>query len=93
MNPRITQLEELSLNAWPGHQMLLYAGWIMRFTGGYTYRANAINPLSNTGDEFPLLEKIKVSEELYTSKGLTTIKRCPWGLSPLGGRGNALLTQ
>jgi GNAT superfamily N-acetyltransferase len=73
MNSLITNLEELSLNAWPGHQTLLYAGWILRFAGGYTQRANSITPLYSIGDELPLLEKIKACEELYTSKGLATI--------------------
>ncbi|MBN9393154.1 MAG: GNAT family N-acetyltransferase [Chloroflexi bacterium] len=72
MDPRITFLEELSLNAWPGHHTVLYDGWLLRFSEGYTQRANSINPLYN-GHEPDLYRKIQTCEECYTSKGLPTV--------------------
>src|SRR4051812_3090354 len=73
INSQIIHLEELSLNAWPGHQNMLYDGWNLRFSGGYTRRANAVHPLYPPSEKIPLEEKIKTCEEIYTSKGMPTI--------------------
>lgn len=72
MNSQITLLEELSLNAWPGHHTLLFDGWLLRFSEGYTNRANSVNPLYS-GSQVDLEEKIRTCENLYTSKDLPTI--------------------
>ena len=32
----IKTIEDLSLNAWPSHQMQVYDGWILRFSYFYT---------------------------------------------------------
>ena len=64
-------LEELSLNAWPALQTLLYDGWVLRFAGGYTRRANSVNPMYESS--LPLDEKITVCERLYASQGLPAI--------------------
>ncbi len=31
MKPTIKMIEDLSLNAWPSHQIQLYDGWLLRF--------------------------------------------------------------
>lgn len=36
MNTLIKTIEDLSLNAWPSHQIELYDGWILRFLILYT---------------------------------------------------------
>ncbi len=41
----IRLIEEISMDAWPSAQTLLYDGWVLRFSGGYTRRANAVYPL------------------------------------------------
>jgi N-acetylglutamate synthase len=67
----ITFLEELSLNAWPALQTLFYDGWALRFAGGYTRRANSVNPLYVSA--LPLDAKIAACEQFYRSQGLPVI--------------------
>jgi GNAT superfamily N-acetyltransferase len=71
INPK--RIEELSLNAWPALQQVLYDGWLLRFSKGYTKRANSINPLfSSTLD---LEQKVAYCEGFYTERALKTIFR------------------
>lgn len=67
----ITAMEELSLNAWPAHQTLLYDGWVLRFADGYTKRANSVNPLhpSTLDPE----EKIAFCEMIYQGQKLDVV--------------------
>lgn len=76
MNGEIRAIEELSLNAWPAQQTLLYDGWVLRFSGGYTRRANSVNPLYPSSQ--PLEAKIQACEALYRQQGLpVTFKMTP----------------
>jgi GNAT superfamily N-acetyltransferase len=65
------QLEELSLNAWPALQTLLLDGWVLRFAGGYTRRANSVNPLY--ASSLPVDEKIALCEQHYQAQGLPAV--------------------
>lgn len=67
----ITTLEELSLNAWPAHQTMLYDGWVIRFANGYTKRANSVNPLYPS--TLDLEEKIAFCESLYREQKLDVV--------------------
>lgn len=75
----IRMIEELSMNAWPALQVVLYDGWVLRFADGYTRRANSVNPLYASSRDVE--EKIWYCERLYRSKGLSvTFKMTPESL-------------
>jgi ribosomal protein S18 acetylase RimI-like enzyme len=67
----ILRLEELVVNAWPAAHTLLYDGWVLRFAGGYTRRANSIHPLYDSTVD--LETKVSVCESLYRQAGLQTV--------------------
>lgn len=66
-------IEEVALNSWPALQQVLYDGWIMRFSNGYTKRANSINPLYPSSLAYE--QKIEFCETLYAQKSLSPIFR------------------
>ncbi|SFE99178.1 Ribosomal protein S18 acetylase RimI [Paenibacillus catalpae] len=65
------QIEELSLNAWPSLQTVVYDGWLLRFAEGYTKRSNCVMPLYESHGV--VSEKIRYCEELYAKRGLDSI--------------------
>ncbi|CAM4379034.1 GNAT family N-acetyltransferase [Paenibacillus alkaliterrae] len=70
-------IEELSLNNWQPLSTLLYDGWVMRFSDGYTKRANSINPIHISTYDLNL--KIQECEKIYSSNNLrTTYKITPF---------------
>ena len=66
-----TQLEELSLNAWPALQTVVSDGWVLRLAAGYTRRANSVNPLYP--GRRPLAEKIQAAEALYRGRSVPMV--------------------
>lgn len=71
MKSNIMLYEELSMNAHPAMNTMVYDGWLMRFSNGFTNRANSISPIC-TG-EVPLEEKIDHCENIYANQGLNTV--------------------
>lgn len=67
------RIEEVSLNSWPALQQILFDGWILRFSKGYTRRANSVNPLFDSSIDVG--EKVELCEKLYAEKGLSPIFR------------------
>jgi len=41
----IRDLESRSMTAWPSFQTIIDDGWVQRFAGGYSGRANSVYPL------------------------------------------------
>ena len=71
------RLEEVSLNAWPALQQMLFDGWVLRFAQGYTKRANSVNAVFPSSMD--VNEKIDICEQTYARHGLPTVFR----LTPL----------
>ena len=69
----IRTIEEISLNAWPSLQQILYDGWILRFADGHTKRANSVNPIYLGNKN--VYEKIQRCEQIYFNKNLRPIFR------------------
>lgn len=63
MNNQIKIVEDLSLNAWPSHQMQIYDGWILRFSYFYTHRTNCVEQIGPS--LIPLQDKLDYCEEVY----------------------------
>jgi ribosomal protein S18 acetylase RimI-like enzyme len=77
MNTDIKTIEDLSLNAWPSHQMELYDGWILRFSHFYTHRTNSVEQFGTS--TLSWREKIPYCEAAYKHWGTPTIFK----ISPL----------
>ena len=89
----IRVVEELSMNAWPSLQTMLYDGWVLRFADGYTRRANSINPIYPSCDDVGC--KIQTCERLYRDRGLNVVFKMTSAVHPeilddvLAGQGYA----
>lgn len=60
---RIGEIEEILINAFPAVEREIYDGWILNFSGGYTYRANCIYPFYHSN--YDLEEKVVYCENQY----------------------------
>jgi N-acetylglutamate synthase len=76
----IQQIEERSLNAWPGVRSLLYDGWLLRFAGGYTRRANSISPLFSGHEDVG--RKIAWCESQYAMHDLPAVFKLTPNIHP-----------
>jgi GNAT superfamily N-acetyltransferase len=73
----IRKLEELAFAGWPALESRDDAGWRLRFSGGYTKRANSINALGPEADISAAT--IARLEAAYGRRGLPAV----WRLTPL----------
>lgn len=80
MNQNIKIIEDLSLNAWPSHQIQVYDGWILRFSYFYTHRTNSVEQIGSS--TIPIKEKIEYCERVYEKWGTPAIFK----ISPLVDR-------
>ena len=67
----IQKIEELSFNAMPALKQIMYDGWLLRFAGGYTRRANSVNPLYHSNID--TLSKIKYCEQAYQRENIPVV--------------------
>jgi len=74
------RIEEVSLNSWPALQNIIYDGWILRFSRGYTKRANSVNPIYPSTED--LYRKVARCERIYSQKGLLPVFRMTPFASP-----------
>ena len=71
MNEQICLFEELSFNSHPALQTQFYDGWFIRFSNGYTNRANSVSTLwPSTLD---VKEKIEECEKRYARQSLPCV--------------------
>ncbi len=73
----IKTIEDLSLNAWPSHQVQFYDGWLLRFSYFYTHRTNCVEQMGPSN--IPVDEKIEYCEQEYRKWGTPSIFK----ISPL----------
>lgn len=82
---QVVFFEELSMNAHPALKTQLCDGWILRFSNGYTKRANSVNPIYPS--VLPFDEKIAYCEKAYSDQKLPIVYKLTHELSDaLDGR-------
>jgi ribosomal protein S18 acetylase RimI-like enzyme len=67
------RVEEASLNAWPALTQLVYDGWWLRLSRGFTKRANSVVPLGR--GVLPIAKKLEFCASVYRRAGLDTMFR------------------
>jgi GNAT superfamily N-acetyltransferase len=67
------RIEEASLNAWPALQQMMFDGWMLRFSKGYTRRANSVSVIGPSQLEMGF--KIDVCASRYQERGLAAMFR------------------
>ena len=81
MDTMIKTIEDLSLNAWPSHQMQLYDGWILRFSYFYTHRTNSVEQIGTS--TLPLDTKLITANPSTTVGELLQFSRSAHWFHPL----------
>jgi len=70
------------MNAWPALRQVVHDGWVLRFSGSYTGRANSVHPLYP--GNLPLGEKIAHCEQAYHRLGLVPLFKLTTAAQPDG---------
>ncbi|MCZ6558632.1 MAG: GNAT family N-acetyltransferase [SAR324 cluster bacterium] len=70
-------IEEASLNAWPPLRQMLLDGWLLRFSDGFTRRANSVHALY--AGQMDAEHKVGLCEEMYAGHPLG----CVFRITPL----------
>jgi len=67
----IKKIEEFSMNAFPALSTVLVNGWVLRFSDGYSKRANSINLIYECSID--ILKNIQICEDMYKRINLDTV--------------------
>jgi N-acetylglutamate synthase len=67
----IRKFEEISLNAWASLKTEIYDGWILRYSNGYTKRANSVIPIYSS--TLSIDDKLEYCRNRYRANGLPLI--------------------
>ncbi|MEM1228941.1 MAG: GNAT family N-acetyltransferase [Pseudomonadota bacterium] len=76
--PLAARIEEAATNAWPALQQQRYHGWTLRFSRGFTRRANSVATdlaAQTLPDNHSLQERIRYCENRYAAADLATVFR------------------
>jgi ribosomal protein S18 acetylase RimI-like enzyme len=79
MDP-VREIEERSRRAWPPRHLFDVGGWEVRFAGGYTGRANSVNPFGPARGD--LGANIRGCEDLFRERELRPVFRITPALDP-----------
>ena len=73
--PPVRRMEEIMMAAWPDFQMTLRDGWVVRYGGGISKRANSVWPLYPGEPASPadLGPRIEWCEEFYRGVGQSVV--------------------
>lgn len=69
------RIEEAALNSWPALRQLLFEGWVIRLSNGYTKRANSVTPVYPS--TLAMQDKVAFCEQLYQEQHLPMVFRLP----------------
>lgn len=69
----VKRFQEYVMNAFPSKFYYFLNGWVVRITGGITFRANSVFPINYIGDETQIEKDIEIVEKAYKKYGLPTI--------------------
>ncbi len=76
--PLAARIEEAATNAWPALQQQRYHGWTLRFSRGFTRRANSVATdlrAQSLPDNHSLQARIRYCENRYAAADLATVFR------------------
>ena len=87
MKEKIQKYEEMCLNGHVALNTFFYDGWILKFSEGYTGRANSVSLLYPSS--IPIADKVTFCENMYKKQGLP----CQFKLTELDTELNEFLEK
>ncbi len=87
MKEQIQKFEEMCLNGHVALNSFFYDGWVLKFSEGYTGRANSVSLLYPSSK--PIAEKVSFCENMYKKQGLP----CQFKLTELDTQFNDFLAK
>jgi ribosomal protein S18 acetylase RimI-like enzyme len=76
-------IELASLRAWPALEEEVLGTWTLRFSRGFTGRANSVQPFAGDEGRVPLAERVAVCERWYAERG----RPCVFRITPFSETG------